>query len=133
MALSFAKAGAKALYLIARSQDGLEKTRELVLSINSNVKVFTKALSITDEDAVRELFLQISSEYGKADVLINCAGIGSGGPFLTASVADIWRDFVSTMRRAARIQQANTMSLGSQCKGHRHHEPVFCESIRQGR
>lgn len=105
MALSFAKAGAKALYLIARSQDGLDKTKERVLSINSDVKVFTKAMSITDEDSVRELFLQISSEYGKADVLINCAGIGSGGPFLTAPVADIWRDFVSIISLFAKIQR----------------------------
>lgn len=131
MALSFAKAGAKALYLIARSQDGLDKTRELVLSINSDVKVFTKALSITDEDAVREVFLQIGSEYGKADVLINCAGIGSGGPFLTTPVEDIWRDFVGIIPLFAKLQKANPMSSGSQCKGHHHHEPVFCESVRQ--
>lgn len=104
MTLSFAKAGAKALYLISRSQDGLDKTRELVLSTNSDVKVFTKAISITDEDAVRELFLQIISEYGKADVLINCAGIGAGGSLLTAPVADIWRDFVSIKPLSARLQ-----------------------------
>ncbi len=131
MALSFAKAGAKALYLVARSQDGLDKTRELVLSINSDIKVFTKALSITDEDAVRELFLQIGSEYGKADVLINCAGIGSGGPFLTAPVANIWRDFVSIMLLFAKLQNADSMSLGSQCKRHHYYESVFRESIRQ--
>ncbi|KAL7905386.1 putative oxidoreductase ucpA [Trichoderma velutinum] len=118
MALSFAKAGAKALYLISRSQDGLDKTRELVLSINSNVKVFTKALSITDEDVVQELFLQISSEYGKADVLINCAGIGSGGALLTASVADIWRDFEVNVKGTIIMSQYFAKALGKTDKGH---------------
>jgi len=99
LAVSFARAGAKALYLVARSQSGLEKTRQLVQSTNPNVKVILKSMSVTDESAAKGLFEQIRTDYGKADVLLNCAGVGSGGDLLNAPVDTIWEDFVSPLAR----------------------------------
>lgn len=98
LAVSFARAGAKALYLIARSQSGLEETRQLVKCTNSDVKVILKSMSVTDESAAKELFEQIRTDYGKADVLLNCAGVGSGGDLLTAPIDATWKDFVSPGR-----------------------------------
>ncbi len=89
--MSFARAGAKALYDIARSQSGLEKTRQLVQSTNPDVKVIMSSMN----PRLGSLFEQIWTEYGKADVLLNCAGIASGGDLLTAPIDDIWGDFVS--------------------------------------
>ena len=95
LAVSFARAGVKVLYLVARSQSGLEETRKLVQSTNPDVKVIIKSMSVTDESAAKALFEQIRIDYGKADVLFNCAGIGSGGDLLTAPIDAIWGDFVS--------------------------------------
>ena len=65
LAVSFAGAGAKALCDIARSQSGLEKTRQLVQSTNPDVEVILKSMSVIDESAARELFEQIWTVYGK--------------------------------------------------------------------
>lgn len=105
--MSFARAGAKALYLVARTQSGLEETRQLVQSTNPDVKVFLKSMSVTDESAAKELFEQIRSDYGKADVLLNCAGIGSGGDLVTAPVDATWGDFVSPERNHLITVKAN--------------------------
>jgi NADP-dependent 3-hydroxy acid dehydrogenase YdfG len=94
-AASFAKAGAKALYLTARSEASLAATKELVQNLNPNTTVITKAVDVQNESEVIELFDQIKSEYGKADVLINNAGCNKGGPIGTTPISGIWMDFVS--------------------------------------
>jgi NAD(P)-dependent dehydrogenase (short-subunit alcohol dehydrogenase family) len=51
-------------------------------------------MNVTDEPAVQDLFKQIKSEHGKADVLLNCAGIGTGGALALAPFENFWQDFV---------------------------------------
>lgn len=51
-------------------------------------------MSVTDESVAKELFEQIKAEHGKADVLLNCAGIGCGGALLTVPIEDFWHDVV---------------------------------------
>jgi NADP-dependent 3-hydroxy acid dehydrogenase YdfG len=67
----------------------------MVHSINPSVTVVAKAVDVQDEDHITELFGQIKSEHGKADVLINNAGCNKGVPIGTAPISDIWTDFVS--------------------------------------
>jgi short subunit dehydrogenase len=97
-AASFAKAGAKALYLTARSEASLAATKKLVQNLNPNIAVITKAVDVQNESQVIELFDQIKSEYGKADVLINNAGCNKGGQIGTTPISGIWMDFVSLTR-----------------------------------
>jgi NAD(P)-dependent dehydrogenase (short-subunit alcohol dehydrogenase family) len=73
----------------------LEATRKRILELNPSVKVGVKSLDVSDEAGVIDLFEQIKSEDGKADVLINNAGISRGGPIASASIKGIWADFVS--------------------------------------
>jgi NADP-dependent 3-hydroxy acid dehydrogenase YdfG len=93
-AASFARAGAKALYLTGRSIASLEETKKLVLSLNPSVTLVTKAVDVCDELQIIELFEEIKLEHGKADVLINNAGCNKGGPIGTTSITNIWTDFV---------------------------------------
>lgn len=94
-ATSFAKAGAKALYLTGRSLASLEETKRLVTSLNPSVTVVTKAVDVQDSLQIKELFDQIKLDYGKADVLVNNAGCNRGGPLATTPISGIWGDFVS--------------------------------------
>jgi NADP-dependent 3-hydroxy acid dehydrogenase YdfG len=94
-AASFAKAGAKALYLTGRSVPSLEETKRLVRSLNPSVTIVTKAVDVQDELQITELFEEIKLKYGKADVLVNNAGCNKGGPIATTPISNIWTDFVS--------------------------------------
>jgi NADP-dependent 3-hydroxy acid dehydrogenase YdfG len=94
-AASFAKAGVKALYLTGRSIPSLQDTKRLVQSLNPIVTVITKVVDVQDGLQIKELFEQIKSDYGKADVLVNNAGCNMGGPLATTPISNIWTDFVS--------------------------------------
>lgn len=64
-------------------------------NLNASVNVVTKAMDLQDEAQIMELFDQIKSEHGKADVLINNAGCYKGGPIGATPISGIWMDFVS--------------------------------------
>jgi NADP-dependent 3-hydroxy acid dehydrogenase YdfG len=83
------------LYLTGRTEATLEKTKKLVHSLNPSVTVITKAVNLQNELQIIELFDQIKSEYGKADVLINNAGSYQGGPIGSTPISGIWMDFVN--------------------------------------
>ena len=55
-AASFAKAGAKALYLTGRSVVSLEEAKRLVRRLNPRVAVVTKAVDIQQESQIQGLF-----------------------------------------------------------------------------
>lgn len=60
-----------------------------------DTKIHIKPMDVTDEIAARELFGEIKQGCGKADVLVNCAGIGNGGTLLGPLAVDlVWGDFV---------------------------------------
>ena len=94
-AASFAKAGSKVLYLTGHSVASLEETRQKVLSLSPSVEVVMKAVDVQNERQVVELFEEIKTKYGKADVLVNNAGCNKGGPIANTPISNIWTDFVS--------------------------------------
>ncbi|KAE8417472.1 hypothetical protein BDV36DRAFT_309386 [Aspergillus pseudocaelatus] len=65
--ISFAKAGAKSIWLVARDKGGLEATKQRVLAVNPSVKVQIESLDVTDEAGVARLFDKIEAEDEKAD------------------------------------------------------------------
>ena len=65
------------------------------------------AVDVTDEDAVRELFARVRSEYGHIDVLFNNAGIS---PADDASVLD------TSFEAWQRVQDVNLKSVFFCCK-----------------
>lgn len=71
---AFAKAGAKALVLVARDVNKLNKTAEEVKKINPDVETLVVSADIADRGNIHELFDQVNAKYGHADILVNNAG-----------------------------------------------------------
>ncbi|KAH6880662.1 hypothetical protein B0T10DRAFT_446296 [Thelonectria olida] len=72
---AFAKAGAKALILVARDIQRLKEVATKVKEINPSVETLTFSLDISDNKAVKGLYEKIKTDYGHADILINNAGL----------------------------------------------------------
>lgn len=71
---AFARANAKALVLVARSQDKLDATAAEVKKINPKVEVITSVAHINSEADVTKFYETVKEKFGHADVLINNAG-----------------------------------------------------------
>ncbi len=99
-AASFAKAGAKALVLIARSASSLAETAADIKAINPEVETLMIPTDISDEASVNAAFGKIKKEYGSADVLISNAAVIA--PFQKLGDVDMgswWSCFVSPLSR----------------------------------
>ena len=71
MAKGFAKQGAD-LVIMARR---IEKLEELKLELEKeNVKVLTVKCDVTNTDEIKKAALAAKNEFGKIDILVNCAG-----------------------------------------------------------
>ncbi|KAG4436873.1 hypothetical protein IFR05_007636 [Cadophora sp. M221] len=93
-AASFAKAGAKAIILVARNPEELEASSQEIKKINSEVLVLAQSVDIRDESAIRDLFADIKAKFGTADVLVNNAGSGKSAlPIKEVDASDFWYDF----------------------------------------
>ena len=96
-AASFAKAGAKALVLIARSASSLAETVEDIKAINSKVETLVIPTDIGNEASVHAAFAKVKEVYGTADVLISNAGTLSPEQKLgDVDIKSWWSDFVSS-------------------------------------
>ncbi|KAH8671696.1 hypothetical protein BX600DRAFT_510359 [Xylariales sp. PMI_506] len=117
---AFARAGAKAIYLVARNEFELQETKEEIEALNTNVKIFTKAMSITDKASAEDLFQQIKSAYCRADVLVNCAGRGQGGPLVSRDISldGIWGDFEVNVKGSIIMSRCFAQLLEGKHKGH---------------
>lgn len=94
--MAFAAADAKGIVLVARNAKKLAVTEQAVRGINPRVQVLSVPTDIGDEASVAQLFTQIKTTFGSADVLVNNAGSLVGGATIgAASLATWWSDFVS--------------------------------------
>lgn len=84
-ALEFARAGADVV--VADINDvAAKQTVELVQGLG--VQAFAYHLDVSDADAWTDFAEAVRNEHAVPDVIVNNAGIGMGGPFLSTTVAD---------------------------------------------
>ncbi len=78
LAFAFARRAAKVV-LVARREDRLETVRREIEPYTSDVLVIPA--DISQEDDLRRVVEQTLARFGRIDVLVNNAGISTGGPF----------------------------------------------------
>lgn len=77
---------AASLVLVARRQERLEELRNELTKRDPHLKVQIRAVDLSDERAVIELFDWLEREKIPIDLLINNAGLGDVGPFATSEL-----------------------------------------------
>ncbi|MEC4015800.1 SDR family oxidoreductase [Streptomyces sp. H27-D2] len=87
-AFAFAEAGAR-IIAVDRDAEGATRTAELARLIGAP-KAWSETVDVSDEQAMEKLAGKVASEYGVLDVLVNNAGVGVSGSFLSTSTED-WR------------------------------------------
>lgn len=108
---AYAKAGAKAVVLVARNT---ERLNNIALQLNKSYpKVETLVLSadISDSVKVTELFQRVNETYGHADILVNNAAILKADGLLGSEDPEVWwEDLVSMPDRGCLPVYMFTMS-----------------------
>ncbi|EEA20531.1 hypothetical protein TMatcc_000517 [Talaromyces marneffei ATCC 18224] len=90
----FARAKPKAIVIAARNADKLEETEALALGIEPTVEIVRVPTDVTSEDSVKNLFDIIQQKFGKADVLVNNAGVSVGHTTVDMmELDDYWQNF----------------------------------------
>ena len=96
---AFAKAGVKAIVLVATNAEKLKSVAESVSQINSQVETLAVATDISDAESVAALFEKIRETFGHADVLVNSAGVNNGGGNIHEQDPMVWwSNFVCSRR-----------------------------------
>ena len=73
-AVAFAQAGAKAIYITARSQQALEETKARVRSANPDTRCEYMVCDVTDEEQVKTSITDCMAKFGGIDVVDSNAG-----------------------------------------------------------
>jgi short-subunit dehydrogenase len=71
------------LALAARRTERLEELREEVLAHHPERRIELRALDVTDDDAVFEVFRAFADDFGTLDRIVINAGLGKGAPIGT--------------------------------------------------
>jgi short-subunit dehydrogenase len=71
------------LALCARRTEKLEALRDEILAAHPGVRVEVRALDVTDDDQVFEVFRAFKADFGSIDRVIVNAGLGKGAPLGT--------------------------------------------------
>ncbi|MEV7240813.1 SDR family oxidoreductase [Streptomyces sp. NPDC093248] len=87
-AFAFAEAGARVV-AVDRDAEAAARTAELSRLIGAP-EAWAETADVSDEQAMEKLAERVHSTYGVLDVLVNNAGIGLSGSFLTTTTDD-WR------------------------------------------
>lgn len=118
LAPAFAKAGAKAIVLVARNQSRLDAVAH-DLEINySNVTFVKFAGSVTNEDDIQTLYQMVKDKFGHADVLLNNAGGWDGGAMLVdADPTKWWSDMEVNLKGPLLMSQGFLKLLGKENQG----------------
>jgi NAD(P)-dependent dehydrogenase (short-subunit alcohol dehydrogenase family) len=85
-AVAFAQAGAKAIYLTARTQDALEQTQSLVREANPKTQCAWSACDVTDASAVEAAVDDCVAKFGGIDAAD--ANAGFLGPWTKIGTSD---------------------------------------------
>ena len=95
IAFTLAQAGSE-LFLVARTEEGLRRTQQRITDAGGRANYACGDVSA--ETDVRQIIAKVLAQYGRLDILINCAGIGVFGPLLETSVSDWDRVMATNVR-----------------------------------
>ncbi|MEU4198451.1 SDR family oxidoreductase [Streptomyces sp. NPDC026294] len=87
-AFAFAEAGARVV-AVDRDAEGAARTADLARLVGAP-QAWAETVDVSDEDAMEKLADKVAAEYGTVDVLVNNAGIGLSGSFLSTTTED-WK------------------------------------------
>jgi short-subunit dehydrogenase len=77
LAVSFARANAKALTLVGRNKEELEDATAEIQAIAPGVQIDVRVLDISSETQVKDAFIDLQRTYSKVDILVDNAGFGN--------------------------------------------------------
>lgn len=118
LAPAFAKAGSKAIVLVARSQSKLDAVVNELETSYPNVTFVTYAGSVTNEHDTQALYQMIKDKFGHADVLVNNAGGWAEGAMLVdADPAKWWSDMEVNLKGPLLMSQGFLKLLGKETQG----------------
>ncbi|KAF2664019.1 NAD(P)-binding protein [Microthyrium microscopicum] len=90
---SFAKAGAKAIVLVARDPERLKTAEAEFKSSYPNTHFLSISCDVSDEESVKHLFAKVEEAFGHANVLVNNAGVlQTGGNVKDVEGAAWWKE-----------------------------------------
>ncbi|MFH8404536.1 SDR family oxidoreductase [Streptomyces sp. NPDC018019] len=87
-AFAFAEAGARVV-AVDRDAEGVARTADLARLVGAP-QAWAETVDVADEAAMEKLADKVAAEYGTVDVLVNNAGIGVTGSFLSTTTED-WK------------------------------------------
>jgi len=115
IAISFAKAGAKAVVILGRTEATLLQAKEEIKKASQLAKgdrtdqiiVQSFVADTLDTEAVNSAFSSVRSQIGLIDVLVNNAGyLSEHVPVATTSLDDYWHGFEVNVKGALIVTQA---------------------------
>jgi len=74
--------------ILARDQDELERARLQLLEFGNDCQILALPCDVTNREALKQAIGSVTDNFGKIDVLINCAGSIAVGPFETMEKID---------------------------------------------
>lgn len=81
--------------IAARNAEKLKETEALALEIEPTVEIVRVPTDVTKEDSVKNLFDVVQQKFGRADVLVNNAGVSVGHTNVDMmELDDYWQNFV---------------------------------------
>ncbi|MFJ2743111.1 SDR family oxidoreductase [Streptomyces sp. NPDC087440] len=87
-AFAFAEAGAR-IVAVDRDAEGASRTAELARLIGAQ-DAWAEVVDVSDAQAMEKLAEKVAADHGIVDVLVNNAGIGMSGSFMSTSAED-WK------------------------------------------
>jgi NAD(P)-dependent dehydrogenase (short-subunit alcohol dehydrogenase family) len=111
-AVAFAQAGAKAIYLAARSNQALEETRNLVLRANSQTQCVWSICDVTNADAVASAVDDCVTKFGGIDVADANAGyLGPWKKIGESNPSSWWQNWEVNVRGAYHVMRFTLVHL----------------------
>ncbi|KAL8744553.1 MAG: hypothetical protein Q9190_003212 [Brigantiaea leucoxantha] len=114
IAKAWARSGAGAIVLVGRHSESLDTTSEQISKIDGSIPVLAEVADISKESSVKSFFAKIKAKFGKAHVLVNCAG--SMGRGITGNIAleSWWGDFETNVKGTFLTIQSFIQTFGDE-------------------
>lgn len=94
-ALTFAKEGAKVIINYRSNKKGAQETVENIKKLGT--EAVTLQADVTDQEQVKNLFIEGVKAFGTVDVLVNNAGLAKAKPFLEITKQDLMEQFAENL------------------------------------